>query len=81
MVNLTAGNGRSFLPKVTESSSILSIMISYLISTASIMNYPAAELRGIGGTRQRDYAPSPCPLPPGAREQVTPQQSCEESLD
>jgi len=29
---------------------------------------PRSELRGIGGTRQQDYAPSPCPLPGGARE-------------
>jgi|GEM_PF-51125 len=32
------------------------------------MNLPAAELRGIRGMRPHNYAPSPCPLPQGARE-------------
>jgi len=32
------------------------------------MNLLAAELRGIRGMRPHNYAPSPCPLPQGARE-------------
>ena len=32
------------------------------------MNLPAAELWGIRGMRPHNYAPSPCPLPQGARK-------------
>ncbi|MBA4416904.1 MAG: hypothetical protein C0392_03180 [Syntrophus sp. (in: bacteria)] len=40
----------------------------FLLDVASQIKYPAAELRGISGMRNMIYAPSPYPLPRGARE-------------